>query len=255
MPQALTPDVLAYGLRSADDPQISPDGGMVLYALSTPERGKASPLAQLWVCDRDGSNARQLTQTGERNSGARWSPAGERIAFVSDRVAKSGLFVMPLSGGEAREVTRHGQGISGLAWSSDGTRIAYTTLYDPGNADEAEQDGDAPPPVRVTRRIDYKQDGRGYLADKRLQVWVVDVESGERRRLTDAPNDHGSPQWSPDGARIAAQQSLMNGMNSRLALIDAESGAVEYVTPEDGNVSTWAWSQTVPASCTPATRR
>jgi len=242
MPQALTPDVLAYGLRSADDPQISPDGGMVLYALSTPERGKASPLAQLWVCDRDGSNARQLTQTGERNSGARWSPAGERIAFVSDRVAKSGLFVMPLSGGEAREVTRHGQGISGLAWSSDGTRIAYTTLYDPGNADEAEQDGDAPPPVRVTRRIDYKQDGRGYLADKRLQVWVVDVESGERRRLTDAPNDHGSPQWSPDGARIAAQQSLMNGMNSRLALIDAESGAVEYVTPEDGNVSTWAWS-------------
>src|SRR5699024_7686984 len=123
--------------------------------------------------------SRQLTQTGERNSGARWSPDGYQIAFVSDRVKKSGIFVMSLAGGEAREITRHAQGISGLAWSPDGTRIAYTTLYDPENTDEAEPDKDAPPPVRVTRRIDYKQDGRGYLADKRLQVWVVGIESGE----------------------------------------------------------------------------
>ncbi len=200
MAKALTPDVLVYGLRSADDPQISPDGGTVVYTLSTSERGKASPLAQLWACDRDGSNSRQLTQTGDRNSGARWSPDGARIAFVSDRVPKSGLFVMALAGGEAREVTRHAQGISGLAWSPDGTRIAYTTLFDPSNPDEAEPDKDAPAPIRVTRRLDYKQDGRGYLGDKRLQVWVVDVESGERRRLTSAANDHGSPQWSPGGA-------------------------------------------------------
>lgn len=242
MAQALTPDVLVYGLRSADDPQIAPDGSAVLYTLSTPERGQAGPLSQLWICDLDGSNSRQLTQTGEHNGGARWSPDGESIAFVSDRVKKSGLFIMPLTGGEAREVTRHAQPISGLIWSPDGARIAYTTLYDPANPDETEPAKDAAAPVRVTRRIDYKQDGRGYLADKRMQVWIVDVESGERRRLTTTPNDHGSPQWSPDGARIAAQESLMNGMHSRLALIDVESGAVEYVTPEDGNVSTWSWS-------------
>lgn len=242
MVKALTPDVLVYGLRSADDPQISPDGSSVLYTLATPQRGKATPLAQLWICDRDGANQRQLTTAGDMNGGGRWSPDGARIAFVSDRVKKAGVFVMSLAGGEAREVTRHAQGISGLAWSPDGTQIAYTTLYDPANPDEAEQDKDAPPPVRVTRRIDYKQDGRGYLADKRQQVWVVDVESGERRKLTNTPHDHGSPQWSPDGARLLAQQSLMNGMHSRLAVIDVESGSVEYITPEDGNVSTWAWS-------------
>ncbi|MCO5178051.1 MAG: S9 family peptidase, partial [Thermomicrobiales bacterium] len=199
-------------------------------------------LAQLWTCDRDGGNARQLTQTGERNSGARWSPDGTQIAFVSDRVSKSGLFVMSMSGGEARELTRHAQGISSLSWSPDGSQIAYVTVVDPDNVDEATPEADAAPPVRVTRRIDYKQDGRGYLGDKRNQIFVVDVASGERKRLTTTPNDHGGPQWSPDGKQLAVALSMMNGMHSRLALIDVESGAVEHITPEDGNISTWSWS-------------
>jgi len=240
--QPLSADVLVYGLRSADDPQISPDGGTIVYTLSTPERGKASPLAQLWACDRDGGNARQLTQTGERNSGARWSPDGTQIAFVSDRVSKSGLFVMSMSGGEARELTRHAQGISSLAWSPDGGQIAYVTTVDPDNVDETTPEADAAPPVRVTRRIDYKQDGRGYLGDKRSQIFVVDAQTGERKRVTTTLNDHSGPQWSPDGAKLAVAVSMMNGIHSQLALIDVASGAVEHITPEDGNVSTWSWS-------------
>ena len=242
MAQPLSADVLVYGLRSADDPQISPDGGTIVYTLSTPERGKASPLAQLWACDRDGGNARQLTQTGERNSGARWSPDGTQIAFVSDRVSKSGLFVMSMSGGEARELTRHAQGISSLAWSPDGGQIAYVTTVDPDNVDETTPEADAAPPVRVTRRIDYKQDGRGYLGDKRSQIFVVDAQTGERKRVTTTLNDHSGPQWSPDGAKLAVAVSMMNGIHSQLALIDVASGAVEHITPEDGNVSTWSWS-------------
>src|SRR5262249_18309001 len=150
----------------------------------------------------------------ERNGGARWSPDGSRLAFVSDRTEKSGIFVMPLDGGEGRELTRHGQPIGDLAWSPDGRLIAYTTLYDPENPNEEPRPKDAAPPVRVTRRLDYKQDNRGYLNDTRTQVFVVDAETRERRRLTHEPRDHNHPQWSPDGRRLAARVTSPDSIGS-----------------------------------------
>ena len=243
MSQPLTPDALVYDLTPASDPQVSPDGRRIVFALTTTDRQSQQVSSHLWLCDVDGGNRRQLTYNGGRNGAARWSPDGRSIAFVSDRVKQSGLFVLPLAeGGEAREVTRHGQEIKDLAWSPDGRRLAYITQVDPENPAEAERPPDAAPPVRVTRRIDYKQDGRGYLGDARRQVFVVDAAGGERRQVTTVPADHGHPSWSPDGRWLAAQRANRNGMCSQLALLDGDSGAERLVGPELGVVDLWAWS-------------
>lgn len=37
MRQPLDPDTLAFGLASATDPQLSPDGGRILYTLARPD--------------------------------------------------------------------------------------------------------------------------------------------------------------------------------------------------------------------------
>ena len=240
---ALTPEKLVYGFKAAGDPQMSPDGERILYSLAQLDQESKKPSTQLWLCARDGSDPRQLTRNGDANAGARWSPDGARVAFVSDRVKKAGIFVLDLDdGGEAREVTRHNQGIGDLAWSPDGARVAYTTTWDPANPDEEDpKEGDAPL-VRVTRRIDYKQDGRGYLHDKRSHVFVVDVESGERRRLTRDLVDHAFPVWSPDGSRLALQATANNGMHSWLVLADVDSGELTPITPSNGTISVWSWS-------------
>lgn len=192
MSDALTPDVIVYGLETVADPQLSPDGTSLIYTRVQAERGKKLPVSQIWLCGVDGGGARQLTQVGELNSGGRWSPVGDAIAFVSDRVKKSGLFVMPF-GGESREIARHNSAIGELAWSPDGKTIAYVALFDPENPEEVDASADEAPRVRVTARVDYKQDNRGYLGDLRPQVWLVDVETGARRRLTNDPVDHGFP--------------------------------------------------------------
>ncbi len=252
MTSPLTPEILVYDLKAVGDPQISPDGSRLIYTLAQGERGQERGTSQIWLCDRDGSNARQLTGSGDRNGGGRWSPDGSQIAFVSDRKGGkdkekgAGIYVLPIGqGGEAREITRHAQAIGDLAWSADGQYLAYTTNYDPENPDEKPAEEGAAPKVRVTRRIDYKQDNRGYLHDLRQQVFIVEVASGERRRLTgdgENPADYNFPQWSPDGKTIAAIRPNHNGMQGQLALIDLVTGGQTLLGPEEGTIGIWAWS-------------
>jgi len=241
----LTPETLVFGFTAASNPRVSPDGTTIVYALGKTDAETAKAQSQLWRCDIDGGNVLQLTFGGTQSGAAVWSADGSRIAFTSDRVekpAKQGIFVLPIAGGEGQEVTRHAVGISGLAWSPDGAHLAYVASFDPANPDEAERPADAPPPVRVFRRIDYKQDNRGYLGDNRLQLWVVDVASGTRRMLTQEPVDHTDPVWSPDGKTISVKIPNRNGMCSQLGLIDVTTGAVTLVGPVDGSVSQWVYT-------------
>ncbi|HEY7037084.1 MAG TPA: S9 family peptidase [Thermomicrobiales bacterium] len=245
MPRPLTPETIVYDLAAAGDPQVSPDGSQIAYVLGKAERDKKQTGSQIWLCDVDGGNARRLTWEGERITSPRWSPDGRQLAFASDRVKKpatQGLFVLDLGGGEPREVTKHNVAIGELAWSPDGTRIAYVALFDPDNPEETEPGKEDAPPVRVVRRIDYKQDNRGFLNDVRQRVWVVDVAGGARRMLTNTADDHNFPQWSPDGKTLAVKVPNRNGMASQLGLIDVDSGETTLVGPRDGTVGCWAWS-------------
>ena len=242
MPRPLTPETLIYNVKSAADPKISPDGTRVVFSLSEPVRDSRTGRSQLWLQNVETGEQRQLTNSGQRNWGARWSPDGGQIAFFSDRVPKTGVFVISIDGGEAVEITRHNVALNDLDWSPDGSTLAYTALFDPENPDERIPAPDEAAPVRATSRIDYKQDNRGYLNDLRPQVWTVDLATRERRRLTSAPVDHLNPAWSPDGSMLAAKIPNRNGMSSQLGVIDAASGETRLVGPYDGTVGCWTWS-------------
>jgi Tol biopolymer transport system component len=240
----LSSDTLVYALTFAGDPQISPDGSKNLYTRSRSEREARHTATQVWVCDTDGSHHRHLTYTGQRNVSPRWSPDGTRIAVISDRVTPAGLCVLPIDGGgEARALPQHDRAIDSLAWSPDGQSIAYTVVVDPADWRPGAPERAALAPVRVARRTDYKQDGRGFVGDARSHVFVIDVETGARRQVTSGPVDHYFPCWSPDGTWLAIQVPDGRGVfNAQLALVSVATGQTRLVGPELGVVDLWSWS-------------
>ncbi len=238
----LSPQTLIYGFTTAGDPQVSPDGTKVAYVVAKTDAETKKSSAQVWICAIDGADARQVTQGGERNSSPRWSPDGQTLAFVSDRVEKAGLFLLPADGGEARELMRTNSNISDPAWSPDGTHIAFTSVVDPANPTCEKPKEGAAPNVRVTSRIDYKQDNRGYLDDVRTQVFVVDVALGQTRQVTTEAVDHNFPAWSPDGQSLAVGVPNRNGMAGQLELVSLDGREAIRIGPFDGSVSTWTWT-------------
>lgn len=239
---ALAAHDLVYELRAAGDPQLSPDGERLLYVLSQADPAKPGqrPSSRLWTSRRDGSNAAPLTDAGAHDAHPRFSPDGSRIAFTSDRNGDSAVYVVPAAGGAPIEVARHPLTISWLVWAPDSRRLAYTVPVDP------EDDTAGPSPVvRVTRRIDYKEDVRGYLGARRVQVFVADVESGAIRQVSGGPDDYLVPAFSPDGRTLAYRVTQAVGFRSHLALHDLDSGRVTRVRVGDettGAISLHAFS-------------
>jgi dipeptidyl aminopeptidase/acylaminoacyl peptidase len=239
MAGGLTPEQIVFGISFASDPQIRPDGERVVYSITNVCETSKKATSHLWISNRDGSDARQLTRTGDRNANARWSADGSRIAFVSARSGKSVLCVLRFDGGDAEVVATHAGTIGTPNWSPDGTSIAYNAVVNPENPEGVPVEGAAP--IRFTDRIDYKQDTRGYLAETRSHIFVVDLASGERKQLTNDRYDHLLPVFSPDGSKLAFIRPYPNAMRSQLEILDLATGAVERVTADEGSISYWLW--------------
>src|SRR5262249_1755402 len=66
--------------------------------------------------------------------------------------------------------------------------------------------------------VDLASDGRRLLVETQYQpnadLWIYDLESGTRRRITSSPFDETYPLWSPDGSRIAFSKQPQSGGSS-----------------------------------------
>lgn len=244
MTRRLTPHDIVYGLIGTGDPQMAPDGSGIVWVRSQAIEGKLRSESHLWIANGDGSNPRQLTGAGTANHTPRWSPDSTTIAFVSTRDGKPGIYTITPGGGEARRRHIHPTSPGELAWSPDGSSIAFVAHFDPANPENEPLPADTPAPVRVVRRVDYKQENRGFLNDARNAVWILDLSTDQATHLTQDLTDHLAPVWSPDGKTIATRITTTNGMTSQLALTDVASGErVALVGPADGSAGTWVFGR------------
>lgn len=221
---------------------ISHDGTKVAFVRSETGRETLKTQSEIWTIPAAGGDPAQLTHDGTTYSNPVWERGDNAILAVRKGDDLHEIVRVPLDGGDPDVLTSHRGKPASLTISPDGRTLAYVVNKDPDNPDEQPRDPDRPEPVRVIRRIDYKQDSRGLINNVRQQVHTLDLESGERRQVSTELIDHAFPQWSPDGARIAVKCVLMNGMRSMLRIYDLTTGTAKDITDPAGNVGTFVFT-------------
>ena len=131
------------------------------------------------------------------------SPDGAKVVYTLVKVAanhddyETTLWIAPTSGGASRQLTS-GPRDSGAQWSPDGKTLAFLRA--------TEKDGKPQPP----------------------QVYLLSLEGGEARALTEMPKGASSPVWSPDGHSIAFSSiSLPKDFEKK---VDAVESDVRVIT-------------------------
>jgi dipeptidyl aminopeptidase/acylaminoacyl peptidase len=85
-------------------------------------------------------------------------------------------------------VTKLKRGAGTPVWSQQGDRLAFAANVDVDEvaAQEGQPDEKGKQPrVRLVTRVRYKADGEGFRQATRKHIFVVDLQAGEPRQLTD----------------------------------------------------------------------
>lgn len=181
-------------------PAFTQDGRRLAY-----DRWQVGTNLDIWVQDATSdAEARQVTFAGEWDSQATWLPGGDRFAFFSEREGKRGIWIADAASGRTEMLADIGPDPDWARLSPDGMRVVY-----------------------------HSRDGGGSTLD----VWVYDLVSAERRRLTWDSEMAAFPIWSPDGQNLGLE--VRRDGSTQIAVLPLESALGEAASEDStADVST-----------------
>ena len=155
-------------------PQFSPDGNVVAFSWSGPNQDNED----VYLLQLGSTAPLRLTTHPASDVSPSWSPDGRQLAFARGSARKWEILVMPSLGGPERKVTTSAAFLApSVFWSPDGRFLTFSdqaSLGDPAS------------------------------------IFLVSVETGERRRLSDPPKgtygDHLG-RIAPDGKGLVFARS------------------------------------------------
>ena len=166
----------------------------------------------LAILDLPSNTISELT-THVEDSSAFWSPASDQIVFASDKHGDRKWRLYVISSGEIRGEGEEWAFGQMPAWSHDGSRIAYHGCNERGDDCSVwvMQPGGFNPARLTTESSDTApawspDDTQVAFISARAGNWelyLIEIATGQEKRLTDNPAVDISPVWSPDGKQIA----------------------------------------------------
>src|SRR5437667_529297 len=183
---------ITFSNDSENSPRWSPDGKFLSFTSSRPGKSGVRG-SQVWLLDRSGGEAYQLTELKGRLQGYEWSPDSQRLAL--------------------------------LIGDPDPDAPDPAATPTPGVPPK-------PPKPIVIDRYRYKQDVQGYLLSGRhTYIYLYDIATKKLDRLTKSKWDESSPSWSPDSALLAFMSNHADEPDrdpaAQLYILDAQAGVTE----------------------------
>ncbi|WP_299530287.1 S9 family peptidase [Ulvibacterium sp.] len=234
-----------FDLQYVSDPQISPNGEWVVYRRMDFDIMEDKVLGNLWMVRNDGSAHQKLTTREVGESNPRWSPQGDRLAFVSSTEEGSEIYVYWIASGKIAKLTQLPFSPSSLTWSPNGGQLAFSrnvTKEPPVLAKMPEKPKDAKwaEKPRITDRLYHEADGRGYIEPGFNHIFVIPSDGGAPRQLTSGDFHHrGALSWSKDGQHIYFSGNRKEDWeydfrNSEIYSVGVYDGQIDALTDRDG---------------------
>jgi serine/threonine protein kinase/Tol biopolymer transport system component len=204
---------LTSSLTVERSPALSTDGKQFAYVWA----GEKSENFDVYVKITDAGSPVRVTSNPAKDMSPSFSPDGRFIAFLRGDGPDKGFYVVPALGGAERKVA------DSFGWSGAGVRAEAI---------------DWSPDGKTLAVIDKEADAEAW------SLYLVTVDSGQRRKLTMPPPDHdGDMQvaYSPDGSSIAIQRRR-DASTSDIYVLPSAGGEPYRVTTDGVAIRGFDWT-------------
>lgn len=234
-------------VRRVSDPQVSPKGDLVALTITDMDKAANKGTTQIYLVPLSGGEMRQLTNDQQSSTTPRWSPDGERLAFVSARDGESQIWTIDVSSGTLKKITSISTGAADPVWSPDGRWLAFVSdIYpecrdDACNKRRADEVAQNKVKAHVADRLLYRH-WKAWKDGMRTHVFVISSVGGEARDVT--PGDYDAPPFSlggptdyafsPDSSELAFTSNHDKveaiSTNADVWLVSVKGGAAKNIT-------------------------
>ncbi|WP_420579804.1 TolB family protein [Reichenbachiella sp.] len=216
--------------RKDSSPMMSPDGGLMVF---TSER---KGWWKIWLMDLESEEFKQLTDASSAEYSPSWSPDGNQIVFVSSRNGGSEIFTMTKVGKAIKQISS-GRNNTMPSWASNG-RIYYSSqingIYQimsmkPDGSDQQQLSsgkGD-----KLMPQLSPDQGTMLYYGNfhGNMEIYKMDMSSGQVTRLTKNPLMDIRARWSPDGGLIVFERGNKRN-DQQIYLMNADGSNLRALT-------------------------
>ena len=234
-----------FDLQYVSDPQISPDGNWIVYRRMGFNIMTDRAEGNLWMIKKDGSQHQKLTSREVSEFSPRWSPKGDRLAFVSGTEEGTEIYMYWVGTGKFARISQLPASPSSLCWSPNGDQLAFSmnipkkppVLAKMPEKPEGAKWAESP---RITDRVYHEADGRGYIEPGFNHLFVISASGGSARQLTEGDFQHrGTLSWSADGGELFFSANRNEDWeydfrNSEIFSVDVQKGTMRQLTTRQG---------------------
>jgi len=193
----------------------SPAGDLIAFSVGRYFRAPGHPAAQVAIMQADGANLRMIADEGANNGFPSWSPDGTRIVYKRDQH----LVIYSVADGTTIDLTKAGPQYDNFPQWSAKDRISFTT----------NRDGD-------------------------FEIYSINPDGTDLRRLTRSHGVDGHQIWSPDGEWIMFSSARLGFKDERplleripqpygeLFVMRADGTQVRQVTDNQWEDATPGWA-------------